>query len=67
MGVILKEDRLSTVERPIARRWTVDEYHHAGDAGLFGFEERLELLNGEIIRKMSPQGTSTCFCRRSDC
>lgn len=37
------------------RRWTRAEYYRAYEAGVFGPEERLELLNGEIIRKMSPQ------------
>jgi Uma2 family endonuclease len=35
------------------RRWTRDEYYHAADLGLFPPEERLELLDGEIIRKMT--------------
>jgi Uma2 family endonuclease len=39
---------------PTTRRWTVDEYHRAADAGVFGPEERLELIDGEIFR-MSPQ------------
>lgn len=37
------------------RRWTRAEYYRAAEAGIFGPEERLELLDGEIIRKMSPQ------------
>jgi Uma2 family endonuclease len=44
---------MSVMERAV-RRWTVDEYHRAADAGLFGPEERLELINGEILC-MSPQ------------
>src|SRR5438105_4497215 len=38
------------------RRWTRKEYHLAADLGLFGPEERLELLDGEIIQKMAPGG-----------
>jgi Uma2 family endonuclease len=37
------------------RRWTREEYYRAADLGLFGPEERLELLDGEIYAKMSPR------------
>jgi Uma2 family endonuclease len=37
------------------RRWTREEYYRAADVGLFRPEERLELLDGEILEKMSPQ------------
>ena len=33
--------------------WTVDNYHRAIDAGLFDENRRVELINGEIISKMS--------------
>ena len=36
------------------RRWTRDEYYRAAEVGLFRPEERLELLDGEILEKMSP-------------
>jgi hypothetical protein len=36
------------------RRWTRDEYYRAAELGLFRPGERLELLDGEIIQKMSP-------------
>ena len=39
----------------IKKRFTVDEYHRMGDAGIFGPEERTELIDGEIIQ-MSPIG-----------
>jgi Uma2 family endonuclease len=35
------------------RRWTREEYHRAADLGLFRPEERLELLDGEIIARMT--------------
>jgi|HubBroStandDraft_6_1064221.scaffolds.fasta_scaffold696809_2 Uma2 family endonuclease len=31
------------------RAFTVDEYHHLGELGIFGPEERLELLDGQIL------------------
>ena len=37
--------------RPLTRQ----EFERAGEQGLFGPEERLELVGGEVIRKMSPQ------------
>ena len=37
------------------RRFTVDEYHRMGRAGVFGPADRVELLEGEIIQ-MSPIG-----------
>lgn len=37
------------------RRFSVEEYHRMGEAGVFGPGERLELVRG-VIRKMSPKG-----------
>jgi Uma2 family endonuclease len=44
------------------RLWTIDEYHRFADLGLFTPEERLELIRGEIIKKItqrSPHATAT--------
>ena len=41
---------------PSPRHWTRDEYYRAHSVGLFGPEEKLELIRGEIVEKM-PQGT----------
>jgi Uma2 family endonuclease len=61
MGVVLPPDKreLSPAPeaRPNRRLWTRDEYHRLGELGLIGPREHVELLNGEIFNKMSPQGT----------
>lgn len=38
---------------PPRRRWTCAEFERAVDLGLFGSEERLELIEGDIIDKMA--------------
>jgi Uma2 family endonuclease len=39
------------------RKWTVEEYHKLGEMGFFHPEERVELIEGNII-KMSAKGTA---------
>jgi len=39
------------------RLWTVDEYHRMAEVGIIEPDERVELVAGRIIRKMSPQRT----------
>jgi len=39
------------------RRWTRSEYHKMIEAGLFAPEERVELVEGEILR-MTPQASA---------
>lgn len=43
---------------PEIRRWSREEFERAGEVGLFGPTERLELIDGEVVRKMSPQGSA---------
>ncbi|MEG4292833.1 Uma2 family endonuclease [Microcoleus sp. C2C3] len=46
-----------TTEAPFTlRKWTVKEYHKLGEIGIFNPEERLELIEGNII-KISSKGT----------
>ena len=45
----------------VKKLFTVDEYHRMGDAGIFGPEERVELIDGEIF-KMSPVGRRHILC-----
>ncbi len=40
------------------RRMTVNEYYLAAEAGVFGTAEKLELIDGEVIKKVSPQRAS---------
>ena len=37
------------------RLWTVEEYHRLADAGILRPDEPLELIAGQIVKKMSPQ------------
>ncbi len=39
------------------RLWTVEEYHRMADLGIFFPDEKVELIAGQIIKKMSPQGS----------
>ena len=48
------------------RRWTRREYHRAAELGLFRPDERLELLDGEIIQKMAPGGPHAAVVSRTD-
>lgn len=41
---------------PKLRVWTRSEYHRAEAQGIFGPTERLELVQGQVIQKVSPQG-----------
>ncbi len=41
---------------PKLRVWTRSEYHRAGAQGIFRPTERLELVQGQVIQKVSPQG-----------
>jgi Uma2 family endonuclease len=64
MSVTADRPRLSlappdTGIRP--RRWTRDEYYRAAELGLFRPGERLELLDGEILSKMTPQKSPHAF------
>jgi hypothetical protein len=40
-------------EGEVKRPWTRDEFQRAVEKGVFGPEERLELLGGKIYRKMT--------------
>lgn len=43
------------------RRFTVDEYHRMGEAGIFQPDERVELIEGDIVQ-MAPIGPRHAGC-----
>jgi Uma2 family endonuclease len=43
------------------RRFTVDEYHRMGEAGILTEDERVELIDGEVIEK-TPIGWQHALC-----
>jgi len=47
-GEFLMATTTSPTDAPVPHRWTVDDYHRAIDAGVFG-DRRLELLHGEVV------------------
>ena len=46
---------LTHVQAPGKWLWDVDSYYAAWEAGIFGEDAKLELLDGEVYRKLSPQ------------
>ncbi|MGK7919946.1 MAG: Uma2 family endonuclease [Trichodesmium sp.] len=64
---------MSTTKIPVnianlpLRLLTVDEYHRMAEVGIFHPDEKIELITGQIINKMSPQGSShAAAIRRTD-
>lgn len=47
--------RDAVADSPPRRLFSRAEYQRAGELGLFGPQERLELIEGEVIRKATPQ------------
>lgn len=51
------------VDLAIRHRFTVDEFHRMGEAGILSESARLELINGEIV-EMTPIGSLHAACVR---
>lgn len=51
------------VELAIRHRFTVEEFHRMGEAGILPEGDRLELVNGEIV-EMTPIGSAHATCVR---
>ena len=43
------------------RRFTVEEYHKMGEAGIFSEDDRVELIDGEVV-EMTPIGWRHMWC-----
>lgn len=52
--------------QPERRGWTREEFECLAEVGLFGPEERLELVNGEIIRKVTQKEPHVASLRLTD-
>ncbi|NJR76598.1 MAG: Uma2 family endonuclease, partial [Scytonema sp. CRU_2_7] len=49
------------IEMATLKSFSIEEYHRLADLGFFTEDDRLELINGEIIQ-MSPKGTRHTTC-----
>ncbi len=52
----------SNGEQPEKRRWTAEEYLKMAEVGILAPSEKLELIDGEIYKKMSPVGLPHFWC-----
>lgn len=52
-----------SVDFAVRHRFTVDEFHKIGEIGIFSADDRVELINGEIV-EMTPIGSGHAGCVR---
>lgn len=57
-GLVVKVETQQEARR---RRFTVEEYHRMGEAGILREDERVELIYGEVV-EMNPIGTRHAAC-----
>lgn len=55
------EEEMSACAPPVRRRFTVEEFQRMGESGVFAPDERVELIDGEII-EMTPVGPRHVAC-----
>jgi len=48
---------IQTQEQPAPRKWTREEYYRMAETGILGPGDHVELIEGEIVNKVSPQNT----------
>ncbi len=53
---------METRDRVVARRrFTTEEYHKMGEAGILGEDDRVELIEGEVV-EMAPIDSRHTMC-----
>ncbi len=60
-SAMAQETTAATDVEVVRRRFTVDEFHRMGEAGILDEDDRLELLDGEIV-EMTPIGSRHAAC-----
>ena len=45
---------IEAMEQPTPRRWTREEYYRMAETGVLGPDDHVELIEGEIVYKVSP-------------
>jgi Uma2 family endonuclease len=55
MSTLMTEPEIEVSAEPQRRRFTVEEFQRMGEAGILAPEERVELIDGEVIQ-MTPVG-----------
>jgi len=62
MIAVVSKETLSERELPEKRRFTAHEYLKMAELGILAPDEKLELIDGEICKKMSPIGLPHLWC-----
>jgi len=62
MIAVVSKETLSERELPEKRRFTAHEYLNMAELGILAPDEKLELIDGEICKKMSPIGLPHLWC-----